>query len=97
MTAAPVAPVRHVELSRAELRAVLELCRTGATDAELARALGLSVHTVRSHLKAARAAVGVTTSQELAVAVLRGLVTLSEAPDGRGRWTRHPSPLRLAR
>lgn len=99
MTAAAIAPVRHVELTRQQLRAVLELARTGAPDVELARSLGLSVHTLRTHLKVARAAVGVSTTQELAVTVLRKLVTLSEKPDGRGQHMRlrHPSPLRSAR
>lgn len=82
-----------------QLRATLELCRTGAPDVELAGSLGLSVHTLRQHIKVARAAVGVHTTQELAVAVLRGLVTLSEKPDGRGQHMRlrHPSHLRSAR
>lgn len=87
----------HAVLTRAVMRVVLEVARTGGTDAELAAALGLRVGTVRSHLKVARTAVGVDTTQKLAVAVARHRVTLSLAPERRGTHLRHPSALAVAR
>jgi DNA-binding CsgD family transcriptional regulator len=43
------APVRHPDELTATERRVLDLLATGATDRQIARALGISPHTVRQH------------------------------------------------
>jgi FixJ family two-component response regulator len=52
-------------LTRRQLDIVREICGTGKTNRELAERLCLSPHTVKSHLKAAYAKLGVSTRAQL--------------------------------
>lgn len=71
------------EVSPRELE-VIRLVVEGATNAEIAQALGLSVRTAQEHVAAARRKLGARSRTELAVTALRrGLVPLHpEDTDG---------------
>jgi DNA-binding CsgD family transcriptional regulator len=59
---------------------VLELLAAGHRSGEVADVLGVTVATVRSHVKALRAKLGAKTQLE-AVAMLRGVYEFDEGPD----------------
>lgn len=84
-----------LDLTAAEVRVAL-LASEGLSAAESARSLGVSVETVKSHLRSAFGKVGVNRSRELARVVVEAraldgvrraaeVVTASAAPDGRLR------------
>ncbi len=61
-------------------RAVIELAADGLTNDEMVARLGISVHTVRSHVKHAMSKLGARSKLEAVVIALRaGLISLSEA------------------
>lgn len=71
-----MAEIRVAALSSAQRRVVAELACDGASNAAIAERLGLSVDTVKSHVKAALQASGCHDRTELAVALVRRRVLL---------------------
>lgn len=73
-------------------RAVLdELCATGGTDQEIADNLFLSVDTIKSHMKAIRAAANVSGTRELLARLLNGQMRVVATPQRRGPKPKLPT------
>lgn len=70
-------------LTPAQRRVAAELACDGPTNEELAERLGISVETVKSHMRQIRAATGYTDRTALAVALVRRRVVIRvRIPDG---------------
>jgi DNA-binding CsgD family transcriptional regulator len=63
-----ISPPAHWELTSAEVRVVQSLA-TGLRPSEMATSLGLSVHTIRTHLKRAMTKAGVHSQAALVARV----------------------------
>jgi anti-anti-sigma factor len=74
---------RGSSLTPRERRVLLEFAR-GRTTAAAAAAIGLSPHTVRSHLKSAARKLGAETrTQAVAIAIAQGAIQVGAPPDRR--------------
>ena len=67
---------RVATVTRAQAAVIAELACDGAGNAQIAERLGITEHTVKTHLKNALRACGCANRAELAVALLRGRLKL---------------------
>lgn len=81
---ATVTPPRVVVVTPRVRDVIGELARDGADDATIALRLGISTHTVKTHIKRAIASTGADNRTHLVCLLLRGRVVL-RTEDNRGR------------